>query len=66
MPDALTLAALLKSRQDIGLFPAPVDFHSDTVSYLAVQLSLSEAPQDAIFVLCGIALFPFRRSICAP
>jgi TnpA family transposase len=36
----LTLAALLKARQDFGCFPAPVDLHGDTVRYLASQIGL--------------------------
>jgi len=36
----LTLASLLKARQDLGCFPAPVDVHGDTVKHLASQLGL--------------------------
>jgi len=41
----LTLAILLKARQDLGCFPAPVDLHGDTVKHLASQLALAAAPQ---------------------
>jgi hypothetical protein len=30
----LTLATLLKARQDLGCFPAPVEMHDDTVKHL--------------------------------
>ena len=38
----LTLAALLKARQDFGCFPAPGDLHGDTVRYLASQIGLAD------------------------
>ena len=38
----LTLAALLKARQNFGCFPAPVDLHGDTVRYLASQIGLAD------------------------
>src|SRR5271165_7060002 len=38
----LTLAALLKARQDLGCFPAPGDLHGDTVRYLASQIGLAD------------------------
>ena len=41
----LTLATLLKARQDLGCFPAPVDMQGDTVAHLASQLALAAAPQ---------------------
>lgn len=34
----LLLAALLKARQDLGLFPAPDELHAGTVAHLAAQL----------------------------
>jgi AraC-like DNA-binding protein len=40
----LTLATLLKARQDLGCFPAPVEMHGDTVKHLAVQLGLTDPP----------------------
>jgi TnpA family transposase len=40
----LTLAALLKARQDLGCFPAPLDIHCDTVAHLASQLGLTAVP----------------------
>src|SRR5271166_626527 len=40
----LTLAALLKTRQDLGCFPAPRDVHCDTVAHLASQLALAAVP----------------------
>ena len=40
----LTLASLLKGRQDLGCFPAPVEMHGDTVKHLAVQLGLTDPP----------------------
>jgi TnpA family transposase len=36
----LTLAALLKARQDLGYFPSPTDIHTDTLAHLASQLGL--------------------------
>jgi TnpA family transposase len=36
----LTLAALLKGRQNLGCFPAPIDIHGNTVRHLASQLGL--------------------------
>jgi hypothetical protein len=36
----LTLAALLKARQDLGYFPSPADVHTDTLAHLASQLGL--------------------------
>ena len=41
----LTLATLLKARQDLGCFPALLEVHSDTVAHLASQLGLAAAPQ---------------------
>jgi hypothetical protein len=35
------LATLLKARQDLGCFPAPVEMHGDTVKHLAAQLGLA-------------------------
>lgn len=40
----LTLAALLKARQDLGFFPAPDDLHSETIAHLAAQLGLVDPP----------------------
>ena len=40
----LTLATLLKARQDLGFFPAPLDIHCDTVAHLASQLALAVVP----------------------
>ena len=40
----LTLATLLKARQNLGCFPAPVDMHCDTVAHLASQLALAAIP----------------------
>ena len=40
----LTLAALLKARQDLGCFPAPLEVHIDTVAHLASQLALAGVP----------------------
>jgi hypothetical protein len=40
----LTLATLLKARQDLGCFPAPLDVHCDTVAHLASQLALAAVP----------------------
>jgi hypothetical protein len=37
----LTLAALLKTRQDLGYFPAPDEIHTGTVTHLASQLALA-------------------------
>src|SRR5208337_985207 len=34
----LTLATLLKARQDLGCFPAPLEVQIDTVAHLASQL----------------------------
>jgi hypothetical protein len=34
----LTLAALLKTRQDLGCFPSPGDLHGDTARHLASQI----------------------------
>lgn len=41
----LTLAALLKSRQNIGFFPAPLEIHPGTIAHLASQLALRAVPQ---------------------
>jgi TnpA family transposase len=40
----LTLATLLKARQDLGCFPAPLEVHIDTVAHLASQLALATVP----------------------
>jgi hypothetical protein len=40
----LTLATLLKARQDLGLFPAPVEVHSATVAHLASEIGLAFVP----------------------
>lgn len=40
----LTLATLLKARQNLGCFPAPVTMHGDAVAHLASQLALTAAP----------------------
>jgi Domain of unknown function (DUF4158) len=40
----LTLATLLKARQDLGCFPAPLEVHIDTVAHLASQLALAGVP----------------------
>jgi TnpA family transposase len=40
----LTLATLLKVRQDLGCFPAPLDMHINTVAHLASQLAIIELP----------------------
>ena len=40
----LTLATLLKARQDLGCFPAPLEIHIDTVAHLASQLALAAVP----------------------
>ena len=37
----LLLATLLKTRQDLGYFPAPSEVHADTVAHLASQLGLA-------------------------
>jgi TnpA family transposase len=41
----LTLATLLKARQDLGCFPAPGEVHAGTIAHLAAQLGVA-APQD--------------------
>jgi hypothetical protein len=38
----LTLAGLLKARQDLGFFPATGDLHGETIAYLASQLGLAD------------------------
>ena len=40
----LTLAILLKARQDLGCFPSPAEIHSDTIAHLASQLAFGAAP----------------------
>lgn len=40
----LTLATLLKGRQDLGYFPAPSAVHAGTVTHLAAQLDLATVP----------------------
>jgi hypothetical protein len=40
----LTLAMLLKARQDLGCFPSPAEIHSDTIAHLASQLAFGAAP----------------------
>jgi hypothetical protein len=40
----LTLAMILKTRQNLGCFPALRDVHADTVACLALQIELSNAP----------------------
>ena len=37
----LTLATLLKARQDLGYFPATEEVHADTMAHLALQLGLT-------------------------
>lgn len=39
----LTLATLLKCRQDLGYFPVLSDIHVDTIAHLSAQLSLAAA-----------------------
>ena len=40
----LTLAMVLKTRQNLGCFPALRDVHADTVAYLALQIEMTIAP----------------------
>ena len=40
----LTLATLLKTRQDLGCFTMPEEAHPDTVAHLASQLGLPAPP----------------------
>lgn len=42
--DSLTLATVLKTRQDLGCFVSPEDVHPDTVAHLAAQLELTAPP----------------------
>jgi hypothetical protein len=38
----LTLAVLLKARQDLGFFASPGDLHGETIAHLASQLGLAD------------------------
>jgi len=42
-PGRLLLATLLKTRRDLGYFPAPNAVHAGTVAHLAAQLGVAEA-----------------------
>ncbi|WP_258597932.1 DUF4158 domain-containing protein [Mesorhizobium sp. AR07] len=41
---SLTLATVLKGRQDLGYFPSVSDVHVGTLAYLAAQLDLDAVP----------------------
>jgi hypothetical protein len=40
----ILLATLLKTRQNLGYFVAPGEFHADTAAYLASQVDLADPP----------------------
>lgn len=42
-PGRLLLAILLKTRRDLGYFPAPNAVHAGTVAHLAGQLGVTQA-----------------------
>jgi hypothetical protein len=44
----LTLATLLKARQDLGSFPAMDEIHADTMGHLAQQLGLTASVLPAV------------------
>jgi hypothetical protein len=44
----LTLATLLKARQDLGCFPAMDEIHADTMGHLAQQLGLTASVLPAV------------------
>ena len=44
----LTLATLLKARQDLGYFPATDEIHADTTGHLAQQLGLTASVSPAV------------------
>jgi hypothetical protein len=61
----LTLAALLKARQDLGFFPAPADLHGETIAYLASQLGLAD-PQAGLVEAAGDkTLYRYRTAVWA-
>jgi hypothetical protein len=61
----LTLATLLKARQDLGCFPAPLDMHCDTVAHLASQLGLAD-PLPLITEETGAkTLYRYRAAVLA-
>ncbi|MFE0325067.1 Tn3 family transposase [Brucella anthropi] len=61
----LTLAVLLKARQDVGFFPSPGDLHAQTIAYLALQLGL-EGPSSLITETTGAkTLYRYRAAVRA-
>lgn len=61
----LTLTVLLKARQDLGCFPAPVDLHSDTVAHLRAQLALAKTPELLDTSRHKTMLHRYRRAVRA-
>jgi len=61
----LTLAVLLKARQDVGFFPSPGDLHAQTIAHLALQLGL-EGPSSLITETTGAkTLYRYRAAVRA-
>lgn len=59
----LTLAVLLKARQDLGFFPAPDDLHGETLAHLASQLGLA-APLACVVEDAGDkTLYRYRMAV---
>ncbi|MEY9101267.1 TnpA family transposase [Sinorhizobium fredii] len=61
----LTLAALLKARQDLGFFPAPDDLHSETIAHLAAQLGLVDPPICVVEDAGEKTLYRYRTAVRA-
>ncbi len=61
----LTLAALLKARQDLGFFPAPDDLQSETIAHLAAQLGLVDPPICVVEDAGEKTLYRYRTAVRA-
>jgi hypothetical protein len=64
-PGRLTLAVLLKARQDLGFFPAPADLHSETIAHLAAQLGFVDPPICVVEDAGEKTLYRYRTAVRA-
>ncbi|MBP2448657.1 hypothetical protein JOH51_006434 [Rhizobium leguminosarum] len=61
----LTLAVLLKARQDLGFFPVFGDLHSETIAHLVAQLGLVDAPICVVEDVGEKTLYRYRAAVRA-
>ncbi|MGO7564735.1 DUF4158 domain-containing protein [Rhizobium johnstonii] len=61
----LTLAVLLKARQELGFFPAPADLHGETIAHLASQLGLADPPVSVVEDADDKTLYRYRMAVRA-